>query len=97
MEEDITLYAYHVREHEKCMVRLRGGNVVTPHSLAWKEEAAIAYQQRLLTKEECAEACFVSEVEYYENAFAHLTVFCETEYGVVGTEPVVFVIERTAE
>lgn len=89
---DVTLYALSAPEKAKVRARFEGAACCTPSYLSWKEEAAISYEQRMLTPCEAAEAATETVAYAHDNAYAHFMIFCSNEYGRISTRPILFVI-----
>jgi len=93
-DEEVTLYTYSVREGARVRVSYEDGACCDASFLSWKEEAAITYNQRLLTPEEKAEHSFVTEAIRHYNDFAHLMLICTNEYGRVSSAVFPFVVGK---
>ena len=90
---DVVLYALKVSEHAAVKAQFTGARCCTPAYLCWKEEAAISYEQRMITPDELAEGRLETVAYTHDNAFAHFMIFCKNEYGKISSQPITFVIE----
>lgn len=92
VESDTVLYAYRVEENAAVKVEFSGAENCRPFCLSWKEEAAIAYDQRVLTEEEKNSGQTMSRVYRHNNAFAQAVLLNKSAFGTVLSKSVSFVL-----
>jgi len=91
--DDVTMYAYSGKENDTVKLTFDHGQCCEPTNYTWKEEAAIAYLQVLLTPDEISAGTADTVLTKHGNDFAHVMIFCRNEYGKITTMPVLFVME----
>jgi hypothetical protein len=90
--DDTLFYAYSAEVGTKICVKWSDGNLMTPVHTSWKEQAAISFNQRLITDEEI-KACELNEEIYADdNSFVSFEIHCENEYGKLSTKQYNFVV-----
>ena len=91
--DNVTMYAYSGKENDAVKLTFDHGQCCEPTNYTWKEEAAIAYLQVLLTPDEISAGTADTVLTKHGNDFAHVMIFCRNEYGKITTMPVLFVME----
>ncbi len=91
--DDITLYAFEAEENTPVKVYFSNSQCCVPYHLSWKEEAAITYEQRMITADEINKGQLETKAFSHYNAFTHFMIFCNNEYGKITSESIPFVIK----
>ena len=89
----VTLCIDALIEGEAVTVDFSGAKSCAPYSLCPKEEAAVTFDQRLITDEErTAEKLSWNVIPSLYNRFVGLSVIYKNEYGKVTSQPTYFLI-----
>ena len=91
--DDIALYAYEAEENTPVTAHFSDWQTCIPYHLSWKEEAAISYEQRLITDLEIERGQLETKAFSHYNAFTHFMIFCKNEYGKTTSKSIPFVIK----
>ena len=94
--EEACFYAWKLQEGQQVRIHFSGEACCEPSFLSWKEEAAIAYQQRLFSTKERMNGEAECIADRYDNPFAQFVIFSKNEFGTVATDPLPFVFADKA-
>ena len=92
--DDVTLYSYKAKAGDVVRAEFSGAKCCTPSHLAWKEERAITYFQRLITPDELDEGRLESVIATHDNPYAHFMIVSKNEYGRIASAPILFTVEE---
>ena len=92
VDSEITLYALTAKNNDTVHVCFSNAEYCTPSILTWKEEAAIAYSQRLITEDERLQGKLITKVTIHDNRFAQVMIASANELGKINSKSFTFVI-----
>lgn len=92
VDSEITLYALTAKNNDTVHVCFSNAEYCTPSILTWKEEAAIAYSQRLITEDERLQGKLITKVTIHDNRFAQVMIASSNELGKINSKSFTFVI-----
>jgi len=92
--DDVTLYSDKAKEGDVVRAEFDGAKCCTPSHLAWKEERAITYFQRLITPDELDDGRLESVIATHDNPYAHFMIVSKNEYGRIASAPILFTVEE---
>ncbi len=89
----VTLYLLAAEEGDCLTVTFDGAKATEPYSFCPKEEAAVTFDQRLITEQESAAASISwSAIPSLYNRFVGLSVVYKNEYGKITSVPSHFIV-----
>lgn len=92
--EDVTYYAYRVKQDTIMQVHFTAGQQCTPHYLSWTEEQVVCHDQTLITANDFHRGYAETFVrKYLGNDMANLYLYSVNDFGTTCTPPITFILE----